>query len=146
MRWSPNIIGPWVARLPANHAWGTITRADEMERNGWDECGVWRNGGMKFVVGKTGETPRKTYPDPFRPPRSPLGVTEKRTRDPSGVRRASNRMRHEAASIYFYWYYIWNLSSGVIFSSFYALFYYAWVMFQTKLVLKLFKYYSNFYK
>ena len=25
---------------------------------------VWRNGGMKFVVGETGETPRKTYPDP----------------------------------------------------------------------------------
>ena len=34
---------------------------------------------------------------PFRPPRNPHGMTEKRTRDPSGGRRASNRLRHEAA-------------------------------------------------
>ena len=39
MRWSPYIIGPWVARVPADHAWRTITKADEMEQNGWDECG-----------------------------------------------------------------------------------------------------------
>ena len=25
---------------------------------------VWRNGGMKFVVGENGRNPRKTYPDP----------------------------------------------------------------------------------
>ena len=35
----PHIIGPWVARVQADHAWHTITRADEMKRNGWDECG-----------------------------------------------------------------------------------------------------------
>ena len=39
MRWSPYIIGPWVAMVPANHAWCTITRVDEMKQNGWDECG-----------------------------------------------------------------------------------------------------------
>ena len=62
---------------------------------------VWRNGGMKFVVGKTGETPRKTYPDPVYNnkiiPRNPHGVTETRTRDPGDGRRAPNRLRHEAA-------------------------------------------------
>ena len=38
MRWSPYIRGPWIARVPADHAWRTTTRADEMKRNGWDEC------------------------------------------------------------------------------------------------------------
>ena len=43
------------------------------------------------------EKPReKPTQTPFPPPRNPLGVTEKRTRDPSGERRASNRLRHEA--------------------------------------------------
>ena len=38
-------------------------------RSGWNDNGtkwircVWRNGRMKFVVGKTGETPRETYLD-----------------------------------------------------------------------------------
>ena len=40
------------------------------------------------------EKPTQT---PFRPPRNPHGVTEMRTRDPSGGRRAPNRLRHEAA-------------------------------------------------
>ena len=62
----------------------------------WNEM-VWRNGGMKFVLGKTGETPQKPTQTPFRPPRNPHGVTETRTRDPSGGRRAPNRLRHEAA-------------------------------------------------
>ena len=53
---------------------------------------VWRNGGMKFVVGEKGEKPTQS---PFRPPRNPHGVTETRTRDPSGGRRAPNRLRHE---------------------------------------------------
>ena len=39
------------------------------------------------------EKPReKPTQTPFRPPRNPHG-----TRDPSGGRRASNRLRHEAA-------------------------------------------------
>ena len=33
----------------------------------------------------------------FRPPRNPHGVTETRTRDPIGGRRAINRLHHEAA-------------------------------------------------
>ena len=44
------------------------------------------------------EKPReKVTQTPFRPPRNPHGVTETRTRDPSGGRRASNRVSHEAA-------------------------------------------------
>ena len=62
MRWSSNILGPWVARVPADYAWRTITRADEMKRNGWDECGEMVE--WNLWQGKTGETPWKTYPDP----------------------------------------------------------------------------------
>ena len=44
------------------------------------------------------ETPReKPTQTPFRPPRNLHGVTETRTRDPNGGRRAPNRLRHEAA-------------------------------------------------
>ena len=44
------------------------------------------------------EKPReKPTQTPFRPPRNPREVTETRTRDPSGGRRAPNRLRHEAA-------------------------------------------------
>ena len=44
------------------------------------------------------EKPReKPTQTPFRPPRNPHRVTEMRTRDPSGGRRAPNRLRHEAA-------------------------------------------------
>ena len=46
------------------------------------------------------EKPReKPTQTPFRPPRNPHGGTEARTRDPSGGRRAPNRLRHEAAQI-----------------------------------------------
>ena len=54
----------------------------------------WRNCRIKFVVWENGRHPAQT---PFRPPRNPHGVTETRTRDPSGGRRAPNRLRHEAA-------------------------------------------------
>ena len=40
---------------------------------------------MKFVVGETGETPRKPTQTLIRPPRNPHGVTETRTRDPSAA-------------------------------------------------------------
>ena len=44
------------------------------------------------------EKPReKPTQTPFRPSRNPHGGTETRSRDPSGGRRASNRLRHEAA-------------------------------------------------
>ena len=53
---------------------------------------------MKFVVGENGRNLReKPTQTPFRPPRNQHGVTEMRTRDPSGGRRAPNRLRHEAA-------------------------------------------------
>ena len=44
---------------------------------------------MKFMIGENWRNPEKTYPDPFDPPRNPHGVTETRTRDPSGGRRAA---------------------------------------------------------
>ena len=44
---------------------------------------------------KPREKPTQTQ---FRPPRNPHGGTETRTRDPSGGRRAPNRLRHEAAA------------------------------------------------
>ena len=45
---------------------------------------------------KPREKPTQTS---FHPPRNPHGGTETRTRDPSGGRRAANRLRHEAAVI-----------------------------------------------
>ena len=49
------------------------------------------------------EKPReKPTQTPFRPPRNPHGGTETRTRDPSGGRRASNRLRQEAAVLNLY--------------------------------------------
>ena len=51
------------------------------------------------------EKPReKPTQTPFRAPRNPHGVTETRTRDPSGGRRAPNRLRHEAATIVLLYY------------------------------------------
>ena len=50
------------------------------------------------------EKPReKPTQTPFRPPRNPHEGTETRTRDPSGGRRALNRLRHEAAYRYHYY-------------------------------------------
>ena len=44
------------------------------------------------------EKPReKPTQTPLRPPRNPHGGTETRAWDPSGGRRAPNRLRHEAA-------------------------------------------------
>ena len=60
--WSPYIIGPWVARVPADHACRTIKMADEMKRNGWDECGEMVE--MKFVVGENWRNPEKNLPRP----------------------------------------------------------------------------------
>ena len=54
----PHIIGRRVARVPADHAWRTITSADEMKRNGWDECG------MKSVIGENRRNPEKNLPRP----------------------------------------------------------------------------------
>ena len=50
--------------------------------------------------GKSEKPREKPTQTPFRPPRNPHGVTETRTRDPSGGRRAANRLRHEAAQTF----------------------------------------------
>ena len=47
--------------------------------------------------GKREKSREKPTQTPFRPPRNPHGGTEMLTRDPSGGRRAFNRLRHEAA-------------------------------------------------
>ena len=52
---------------------------------------------MRFVTWKTRETQRKSIQTPFLPPGNPHGVTETRTRDLTGVKRASNRLHHGAA-------------------------------------------------
>ena len=59
-----------------------------------------RNGGMKFVAGETGVTPRQPTLTPFRSLRNPHGESETRTRDPSGGRRATNRLGHGTAVFY----------------------------------------------
>ena len=95
MRWSPDIVGHWIARVPADHApsqglmkWNEM---DEMSMEKWwnEVCGR----------GKREKPREKPTQTPFRPPPNPHGGTETRTRDPSGERRASNRLRHEAALI-----------------------------------------------
>ena len=50
-----------------------------------------------FGRGKREKPREKPTQTPFRPPRNSHGGTETRTRDPSGGRRAANRLRHEAA-------------------------------------------------
>ena len=93
MRCSSFTEGLWLTRMPADHAWRTTPGVDEIKWITW----VWRNGGMKFVQGKTRETPRKTYPDslPFttKPiwPRPELGTPAR------GVWWASCRLHHGAA-------------------------------------------------
>ena len=61
MRWSPYSIGPWVTRVPADHAWRTITGADEMKRNGWDECGEMVEWNLRY---ENGRNPVKNLPRP----------------------------------------------------------------------------------
>ena len=53
-----------------------------------------------FARGKREKLREKPTQTPFHPPRNPHGVTETRTRDPSGGRRAPNRLRHEAAYVF----------------------------------------------
>ena len=95
MRWSPYIIGPWVARvrptMPDAPSQGRMkwNEMDEMSvEKWWNEICGW---------GKREKPREKPTLTSFRPPRNPHGVTKTRTRDPSGGRRAANRMRHEAA-------------------------------------------------
>ena len=59
MRWSPPIEGLWITRMPPDHAWRTITGTNETKWMRW----MWKNGGMKFVVGENERKPEKTYTD-----------------------------------------------------------------------------------
>ena len=54
---------------------------------------LWNEIGGRGKREKPREKPSQT---PFCPPRNPRGETKMRTRDPSGGRRAANRLRHEA--------------------------------------------------
>ena len=54
----------------------------------------WNEICVRGIREKPREKPTQT---PFHPPRNPQSVNETRTRDPSGGRRASNRLHHEAA-------------------------------------------------
>ena len=60
---------------------------------------------------KPRENPTQT---PFRLPRNPHGVTETRIRDPSGGRRAPNRLRHEADTSYYIKYNILEFSNFMV--------------------------------
>ena len=71
--------GQWIARVPIDHACRTITGVDERK---WMRL-IWKNVGLNFVVGKTWETPRKTYADTYCPPRNPHGVTATRIGTPA---------------------------------------------------------------
>ena len=55
-----------------------------------------------FGSGKLEKSREKPTQTQFRPLQSLHGVTEKRTRDPSGGRRAPNRLSHEAAFLALY--------------------------------------------
>ena len=70
-----------MARVPADHAWWIITRADGMKLNEMNECGEMVE--WKSWQDKTGEILKKSTQTPFRLPRNRHGVTETRTRDPS---------------------------------------------------------------
>ena len=85
MRWSPFTEGLWIARISVDHAWRTVTGADEMKWNELNMCGEsWNEICGRGKREKHREKPIQT---PFRPPRSPQGVTETWTLDPSGGRR-----------------------------------------------------------
>ena len=68
-----------------------------MKLNEMDEMSVEKWWNEICGRGKRENPREKRTQTPFRPPRNPHGGTETRTRDPSGGRRASNRLRHEAA-------------------------------------------------
>ena len=84
------------------HTRRTIIGADE--RGECREIVDWN-----LWLRKTGDTPTKTTQTQFRPPRNPHGVTETRTRDPSGGMREVNRLHHGPTSFYFSFTIIYRL-------------------------------------
>ena len=69
-----------------------------MKWNEMDEMSVEKLWNEIYGRGKREKPSEKPTQTPFRPRRNPHGVTETRTRDPRGGRRAPNRLRHEAAT------------------------------------------------
>ena len=61
MGWNPYIRGLWLARMPADHTWRTITGANEMKWNETNDMNV-EIGGMKFVAGENGRDPEENLP------------------------------------------------------------------------------------
>ena len=55
MRSSPLIEGLWITRMPPDHAWRTITGTNETKWMRW----MWKNGGIKFVLGENERNPEK---------------------------------------------------------------------------------------
>ena len=76
-------------------------RLTHRHKGGWKETKwmrwVWRNGVMKFVLGENGRNPVKNLPRPRFVHHENHMEWARRERDPSGGRRAPNRLRHEAA-------------------------------------------------
>ena len=94
IRWCTYIENLWIPRMSADQACRTITGADEMNWNEINEMSMERKWNEILWHRKTGETPKNPAQIPFHPPRIQHGVIEKRNRDPSGGRRASNRLTH----------------------------------------------------
>ena len=90
-----SLIGPWVARVPTDHTWSTSQGL--MNWNEMDEMSVEKWCNEISGRGKWEKPLEKPTQISFRPPRNPHGVTEMRTRDPSGGRRVPNRLCHKAA-------------------------------------------------
>ena len=92
MQWRSYFESLWIVKMLAEHTCRTITELKIW--NEWDMEKLWNEICARRKRVKPGEWPTQT---PFRSPRKPHEVTEKRTRDPSGGRRETNRLRHGAA-------------------------------------------------
>ena len=83
--------------MSSDHAYRSITGADEMERKEKDEMSVekWWN---EFYGREKREEPQdKPTQTPFRPQRNPQGVIETWTRNSNGGKRAPKRLSHGGA-------------------------------------------------
>ena len=97
MRWSPLDYRP-VSSKSAGRPRLTHHHKGLMKWNEMDEMRVEKWWNEICGRGKREKPREKPTQTPFRLPWNPHGVTETRTRDPSGGRRAPNRLRHEAAT------------------------------------------------
>ena len=89
--WSVFIEGQWIARMPADHTWRTITRTDQLKWHEMNEMNMEKWCNEICGRGKREKPREKSIHTPFRPPRNTQGVTETRTRDPSGGSKRLNQ-------------------------------------------------------